>query len=52
VPYVFHAAGGKIVHQQNFVSSLEHSLGEMGPDESSTAGDQSAHEPPFAKTVL
>ena len=36
---IFHAAGGKIVEQNNGVAALKKALGQMRADETGTAGD-------------
>ena len=40
VPDIFHAAGGKIIHQQDFIAAFEQPLGEVRSDETCATCDQ------------
>ena len=40
VPDIFHAARGKIIHQQDLIAAFEQTLREVGSDEACAAGDE------------
>ena len=52
MPDIFHAAGGKIVHQQNFIAALEQTLGKVRPDKTCAASDQINQASPPERLIL